>query len=101
MKALRAHSWCGHRPCRGAWSIGFVSGPTTGEVQNATASRHLNVFVPTTPNPTSGFLLFVPEGDVHVLNMTIEEGVKMVVSGGLVAPPDPRPIEEQNRPALP
>lgn len=87
-------------PRRGVWSIGFVSGATTGEVQNVTARRHINVFVPTTPNPTSGFLLFVPEDDMHVLDMTIEEGVKMVVSGGLVTPPDRRPIEQQT-PTIP
>lgn len=88
-------------PRRGIWCIGFVSGATTGEVQNVTARRHVNVFVPTTPNPTSGFLLFVPEDDLHVLDMTIEEGVKMVVSGGLVTPPDRRDPALQNTPALP
>lgn len=88
-------------PRRGVWSIGFVSGATTGEVQNVTARRHINVFVPTTPNPTSGFLLFVPEDDLLVLNMTIEEGVKMVVSGGLVTPPDRRAAEAQVKPPLP
>lgn len=88
-------------PRRGVWCIGFVSGATTGEVQNVTARRHVNVFVPTTPNPTSGFLLFVPEEDLHVLEMTIEEGVKMVVSGGLVTPPDRRDPAVQSNPSLP
>jgi len=87
-------------PRRGVWCIGFVSGATTGEVQNVTMRRHVNVFVPTTPNPTSGFLLFVPEDDLHVLDMTIEEGVKMVVSGGLVTPPDRRPAEQRDAPAI-
>lgn len=48
----------------------------------------VNVFVPTTPNPTSGFLLFVPETEIVRLAMTVEEGVKLVISGGLITPPD-------------
>ena len=48
----------------------------------------VNVFLPTTPNPTSGFLLFVPKADVQVMKMTIEEGIKLVVSGGIVTPED-------------
>jgi uncharacterized membrane protein len=55
----------------------------------------LNVFLPTTPNPTSGYLLFVPRRDVIVLGMTVEEGIKMVVSGGIVTPPDRRPKDVQ------
>src|SRR3546814_7135247 len=54
----------------------------------------LNVFVPTTPNPTSGFLLFVPRSDARVLSMTVEEGIKMVISGGIVTPPDRQRSEE-------
>lgn len=78
-------------PRRGIWAIGFVSGTTTGEVQNLTEEDVVNVFLPTTPNPTSGFLLFVPRSDLVVLNMSVEEGIKMVVSGGIVTPPDRRP----------
>ncbi len=87
-------------PRRGMWAIGFVSGATTGEVQNITTRRMINVFLPTTPNPTSGFLLFVPEEDLYVLNMSVEDGIKMVVSGGLVTPPDPRSDEEQHHPQI-
>ena len=54
----------------------------------------------TTPNPTSGFLLFLPKEDVLVLDMTVEEGIKMVMSGGIVTPPDPRPAEVQEVPRL-
>ncbi|MFN4088641.1 MAG: DUF502 domain-containing protein [Alphaproteobacteria bacterium] len=78
-------------PRRGMWALGFVSGVTEGEIQNLTADEVLNVFLPTTPNPTSGYLLFVPRRDVIVLGMTVEEGIKMVVSGGIVTPPDRRP----------
>lgn len=77
-------------PRQGVWSIGFVSGKTKGEVQNLTADEMVNVFVPTTPNPTSGFLLFVPRKDMTTLHMTVEEGIKMVVSGGIITPPDKR-----------
>lgn len=77
-------------PRQGLWSIGFVSGKTKGEVQNLTANEMVNVFVPTTPNPTSGFLLFVPRKDITTLHMTVEEGIKMVVSGGIITPPDKR-----------
>jgi len=74
-------------PRRGIGAIGFVTGPTRGEVQECSDDELVNVFLPTTPNPTSGFLLFVPKKDVIHLDMTIEEGIKMVISGGIVAPP--------------
>lgn len=87
-------------PRRGIWALGFVSGATKGEVQHLTAEECVNVFLPTTPNPTSGFLLFVPRGDLVVLNMTVEEGIKMVVSGGIVTPPDRRPKDVQKIPLV-
>ena len=74
-------------PRRGIWTIGFITGTTRGEVQEKTAEDMINVFVPTTPNPTSGFLLFVPVRDVIRLRMPIEDGLKLVVSGGIVTPP--------------
>lgn len=75
-------------PRRGIWALGFISGVTEGEVQRLTENEVLNVFLPTTPNPTSGFLLFVPRSDLVILEMTVEEGIKMVISGGIVTPPD-------------
>ncbi len=75
-------------PRRGIWVIGFITGSTKGEVQRVTDEAMVNVFLPTTPNPTSGFLLFVPRSDCIVLDMTVEEGVKLVISGGIVTPPD-------------
>jgi len=71
-------------PRRGVQAIGFVTGVTKGEVQNKTGDEVLNVFVPTTPNPTSGFLIFAPHSEVKDISMTIEEGVKYVISGGIV-----------------
>ena len=77
-------------PRRGIWSIGFITGTTVGEVQDRTSEEVVNVFLPTTPNPTSGFLLFVPRRDILMLEMSIEDGIKMVISGGIVTPPDRR-----------
>ncbi|UUX50130.1 DUF502 domain-containing protein [Nisaea acidiphila] len=82
-------------PRRGIWAIGFITGATHGEVQNATEDEMVNVFLPTTPNPTSGFLLFVPAQDIYRLHMTVEEGIKMVISAGIVTPPDRRPKQKQ------
>ncbi len=80
-------------PRRGLWAIAFVTGPTKGEVAEAMGEEDLvNVFLPTTPNPTSGFLLFVPRRDLVHLGMTIEEGMKMVISGGIVTPPGPEGV---------
>ena len=75
-------------PRRKLWVIGFVTGNTKGEVAGRIPSSMVNVFVPTTPNPTSGFLLFCPREDVIFLKMTVEQAVKMVVSAGIVTPLD-------------
>lgn len=76
-------------PRKGVYSIGFVTGTTEGEVQDATKAETINVFVPTTPNPTSGYLLFVPKKELIFLDMTVEEAVKLVVSAGIITPPTP------------
>jgi uncharacterized membrane protein len=73
-------------PRTGVWSLGFVAGVTEGEVQSLTNEQVLNVYIPTTPNPTSGYLLFVPKTQVIPLTMSVEDGMKMVISGGLVSP---------------
>lgn len=78
-------------PRKGVYAIGFVSGKAEGEVQQNTQAETINVFVPTTPNPTSGFLLFVPRDELIYLDMSIEEAVKLVVSAGIIAPPEPKP----------
>lgn len=74
-------------PRRGIWAIGFLTGTTRGEIQERVEPKLLNVFLPTTPNPTSGFLLFVPKEDVIELDMTVEEAAKLIISAGLVTPP--------------
>lgn len=73
-------------PRKGIWSLCFITGGTQGEVQTRTDNDVVNVFVPTTPNPTSGFLLFIPRKEIIILDMTVEEGIKMVVSAGIVTP---------------
>ncbi|MGH6718311.1 MAG: DUF502 domain-containing protein [Alphaproteobacteria bacterium] len=75
----------------GIWAMGFVTNRTMGEVQNRTIDEVVNVFVPTVPNPTTGLLLFIPRKDLIALSMTPEEGVKMLLSGGILTPPDRRP----------
>lgn len=86
-------------PRRGVWAIGFLTGETEGEVQAQTEDPVVNIFLPTTPNPTSGFLLFLPMSEVRVVSMTVEEGIRMVMSGGIVAPPDRRPAGERGMPS--
>ena len=85
-------------PRRGIWAVGFITGTTGGEVQHLVADRLINIFLPTTPNPTSGFLLFVPSEDLIHLDMTVEEAIKMVISAGIITPPDRRPDPVQATP---
>ncbi len=73
-------------PCRGSWAVGFITGQTKGEIQDLTTETVFNVFVPATPNPTTGFLLFIPERDIRRLDMSVDDGVKLVISGGIVKP---------------
>ena len=82
-------------PRRGLLAIGFVTGESRGEVQRITRDNMLNVFVPTMPNPTSGFLIFSPPEELTEVSMTIEEGIKYVVSGGIVTPAEFKIIEEK------
>lgn len=77
-------------PCPEAWSMGFISGNTEGEVGDNLPDDMVNVFVPMTPNITSGFLIFVPRRKLVPLSMSVEDGIKMVVSIGIVTPLDRR-----------
>ncbi len=88
-------------PRRGVWAIAFITGHTKGEVQNITEEESINIFVPTTPNPTSGFLLFVPKKELVPLSMSVEEALKMVISGGILTPPDHRPASQRKTPLIP
>ena len=84
-------------PRKGIWAIGFVSTEARGEIANhaPTSGPLLSIFLPTTPNPTSGFLLYVPKEDVILLDMSIEDAAKLIISAGLVYP-NPK---DPNRPA--
>ncbi|WP_163850216.1 DUF502 domain-containing protein [Pseudooceanicola aestuarii] len=86
-------------PRKGIWAIGFVSTTAKGEVATRaeTGSPLLSVFVPTTPNPTSGFLLFLPREDVIELDMSVEEAAKLVISAGLVYPNAKDPTQPAKR----
>jgi uncharacterized membrane protein len=75
-------------PRKGIWAVAFISTKSSGELlTKAGQDAMTSVFLPTTPNPTSGFLLFVPTEDVVELDMTVEEAAKLVISAGLVMPP--------------
>ncbi|NNE54178.1 MAG: DUF502 domain-containing protein [Sulfitobacter sp.] len=77
-------------PRRGIWALGFISTDAKGEVaaKSHPSGEMVSVFLPTTPNPTSGFLLFFPKEDVIILDMTVEDAAKLVISAGLVYPSD-------------
>ncbi len=74
-------------PRSGIWAIGFVAGQTSGELREKTGGA-VSVFMPTSPNPTSGYILLVPEKDLLPLEMTVEQAFTLIVSGGIVAPPE-------------
>jgi len=73
-------------PRRGLWTLAFQTGTDVGEAQSRTGQDVINVYVPTTPNPTSGFFLMVPREDVQELDMSVDEGLKMIISMGVVVP---------------
>lgn len=76
-------------PRTGVWSIGFLTNKAQGEAQTKTGVEAWTVFVPTTPNPTSGFLLLLPRSEIVELDLSVGEGMKMIISGGAVVPPWP------------
>lgn len=73
-------------PLQGSYAIGFLTGEAKGEIQAKTKEDMLNIFVPTTPNPTSGFLIMVPRKNVHEMDMKVSDGMKLIISGGAVVP---------------
>lgn len=85
-------------PRKGIWAIAFVSTSTKGEIPGKAGRQAMvSVFLPTTPNPTSGFLLFVPTEDIIELDMSVEEAAKLVISAGLVTPPTKEELEAAAR----
>ena len=73
-------------PRKGSWAVGFATKENSGEISRKTNKRLINVFVPTTPNPTSGFLLMFPKDEVIYLDLTFEEASKFIVSAGTSNP---------------
>ncbi len=73
-------------PRKGLYVLGFTTGITKGEIQDKTHKKVINVFIPTTPNPTSGFYLLVPEEDLKYLEMAVEDAFKLLISGGIITP---------------
>ena len=74
-------------PRKDCWVLGFLTGDASSDTEDVVGKKLSNVFVPTTPNPTSGFLLLVPREEVHFLKMSVGDGMKMLISGGAVVPP--------------
>jgi uncharacterized membrane protein len=74
-------------PRKGLWTLGFLTNKQQGEAQSVVGTETWTVFVPTTPNPTSGFLLMLPRHEVIELEMSVGDGMKMIISGGAVVPP--------------
>jgi uncharacterized membrane protein len=85
-------------PSQGLWALGFQTGMGLDEVQQRTGRDVITVFVPTTPNPTSGFLIMVPREDAIELDMSVEDGLKFVMSLGVVVPEWPAPVKGPLRP---
>lgn len=91
-------------PRKGIWAIGFVTADLSGAPEKELASNgkdYVCVFVPTTPNPTSGFLLFVPVDEIKLLDMTPEEGAKMIISGGMVSSNEALEKFQRKKPTVP
>ena len=90
-------------PRQGAWTIAFLTGRPGGEVARHLDGDYISVYVPTTPNPTSGFFLMVPRADVVELKMSVDEALKYIISMGVVVPPlrEPRPGEVPPNPQVP
>lgn len=85
-------------PRKGIWAIGFISTSAKGEIAASNSDDMVSVFVPTTPNPTSGFLLFFPVKDVQVLDMNVEDAAKLIISAGLVYPDGAGGVSDQRLP---
>jgi uncharacterized membrane protein len=92
-------------PRRGVWAIGFVTGTISSDIQSQMATPMLSIFVPTTPNPTTGWYAIVPEDQVLNLSMSVEDAFKVIISGGIVSPSSaivqvPAPTPERKLEAL-
>jgi uncharacterized membrane protein len=82
-------------PRKGIYCIAFVTSRTKGEIQMVTKEKTINLFLPTTPNPTSGFYLVVPEADTVSLKMSVEDAFKVIMTGGMVVPTKDGPVTKE------
>jgi uncharacterized membrane protein len=73
-------------PRKGIWSMGFITNETVQEIKTKTGQDLLNVFIPGSPGPLTGYFMFVPKQDIIFLDMTVEDGLKLIISGGVVNP---------------
>ncbi len=81
-------------PRKGLYALAFLTGVSQGEIQEKSREEVVNVFLPTTPNPTSGFLLLVPKKDIIPLEMSVEDGIKLIISGGVISPETQKRVAE-------
>ena len=88
-------------PRKGLWSVAFLTGEASGELRRRLGDDWITVYMPTTPNPTSGFLLVVRRADVIPLDMTVEEAIKLIISTGVIVPPDHVAANAEAAPELP
>jgi len=88
-------------PQKDTWSLAFQTSESLGEVNKKLPEHMVSVFVPTTPNPTSGFLLMVPQEDMIELEMNVDDALKMIISLGVIVPPWPKPTDGQARELAP
>lgn len=80
-------------PRRGVWTLAFLTGTEQGEAQRLTGRDVVNVYIPTTPNPTGGYFVMVPKEDIRELEMSVDEGLKMLLSMGAVVPGTDKPAD--------
>ncbi len=85
-------------PHAGSWTIAFVTGRPSLEAARHFETEHVSVYVPTTPNPTSGFFLMMPRASIRPLNMSVDAALKHIISMGVVAPPEPLDAPARNLP---
>lgn len=84
-------------PRREMWTLAFLTGDGAGEVETRTGEKMVNVFIPTTPNPTSGYVLMVPRKDVIELSMSTDDGLRMILSAGVVGPEEKKPEAKKKK----
>ncbi len=84
-------------PRKGLWTVAFQTGNYHGEAEKIIGQKIINVYVPTTPNPTSGFFIMLPKEDVSELNMSVDDALKLIISGGIVTPKESQEISTKPR----